>query len=111
MKVFPALVIIVMVAGFCRAKHLGDISSARCSVKDKIVRNRSNAFEFIRDIRNWQKSVTELMVALFGASGMKFATSTHRTQIESCLTCPVPSVERGDARSNISRPEFHENDK
>ena len=55
MKVFPALVIIVMVAGFCSAKNLGDISSARCSVKDKIVRNRSNAFEFIQDIRKWRK--------------------------------------------------------
>merc|ERR1712198_585117 len=55
MKVFPALVIIVIVAGFCSAKELGDTSSARCSVKDKFVRNRSNAFEFIRDIRNWRK--------------------------------------------------------
>merc|ERR1719365_81654 len=55
MKVFPALVIIVIVAGFCRAKDLSDTSSARCSVKDKFVRNRSNAFEFIQDIRNWRK--------------------------------------------------------
>ena len=55
MKVFPALVIIVIVAGFCSAKELGDTSSARCSVKDKFVKNRSNAFEFFRDIRNWRK--------------------------------------------------------
>merc|ERR1711964_9597 len=57
MKVFPALVMIVKAAGFCRAKHLGDTSSVRyrCPVKDKIVRNRYNAFEVIRDIGNWRK--------------------------------------------------------
>ena len=133
MKVFPALVIIVMAAGFCRAKHLGDTSSARyrCPVKDKIVRNRYNAFEVIRDIRNWrkcgknihiwgilkfisilfqEKSVTELMVmvtamaiALFGASTMRFAISTLPMQIKSRLICPVPSVEKEDVRSNISK--------